>query len=87
MLHPTDITKSISEIKPILFTGVHFCAIICRWLKMMFSRTLCKTKVERKLVAITRKCKFKEEILISAVTWYYNIFGCKTPHCLGSSTA
>lgn len=49
----TEITKSMREIKPILFTGVHFCAIVCRWLKMMFNRTPNIIKTERKSVAIS----------------------------------
>lgn len=65
MLQSTDITKSISEIKPTLLMGVHFCAIICRWLKMMFSRTPCETKVERKLVAIKENANLRKKFSLA----------------------
>lgn len=77
VLDPTEITKSMREIKPILFTGVHFCAIICRWLKMMLNRTPYTIKIERKISCYfsitTRKWKFKEEIFISTIPWWLGI--------------
>lgn len=51
-LDSTEIAKSMREIKPILFTGVHFCVIVRRWLKVIFNRTPNTVKTERKSVAI-----------------------------------
>lgn len=48
VLHPTNIIKSMSDIKPMVFTGVHFWAIICGWCH----RAPHKITIERKSVAI-----------------------------------
>lgn len=88
---PTDITKSMREMKPILFTGVHFCAIICskdghqnpiynqNWKESSAVLALLKGNAN-----LRNKFSLAQLPGDFGIKTYWNT---KSTHCLGSSTA
>lgn len=88
---PTGITKSMREMKPILFTGVHFCAIICskdghqnpiynqNWKESSAVLALLKGNAN-----LRNKFSLAQLPGDFGIKTYWNT---KSTHCLGSSTA